>query len=105
MGSLGLARAALVAVGLLVCACRGGHEHVVSMSGMKFDPAELTVESGDRVRWKNDDLVAHTATSKGRFDSGSIAPQESFVATLSKPGAVDYACTLHPMMKGRIVVR
>jgi plastocyanin len=62
--------------------------HTVTIEGMKFQPEELTVASGDVVVWVNKDPVAHTATSTdaGIFDSkadrtGQIVevhcPQES----------------------------
>lgn len=45
----------------------------------KFEPAPVTVHSGDTVEWKNYDSVPHTATEDGGvaapvFDSGNIAP-------------------------------
>jgi plastocyanin len=47
----------------------------VVIRGFKFEPATVTVNQGDTVEWKNDDIVPHTATedvSKPRFDSGTI---------------------------------
>jgi plastocyanin len=43
----------------------------------KFEPATVTVHSGETVEWKNDDFVPHTATVDGdaqkpAFDSGTI---------------------------------
>src|SRR5215471_11310003 len=42
-----------------------------------FNPATVTVHTGDTVEWKNDDIVPHTATEdanaeKPVFDSGAI---------------------------------
>jgi plastocyanin len=91
---------------LLVCACgRTPVEHAVTIRGMSFDPPALTVTAGDKVRFENEDIVAHTATAAGRFDSGPIAPQASWVVTIGKKGDVAYACTLHPMMTGSITAR
>jgi plastocyanin len=97
--------AALAAAALFVCACHGPAEHVVVISGMTFDPPVLTIAAGDRVVWQNHDLVPHTATAPGRFDSGQVQPNATFTLTLSRKGDVDYACTLHPTMKARIVVK
>ncbi len=97
---------ATLAVALLACACgRKPVEHVVAMRGMAFEPARLTVAAGDRVRFTNEDIVPHTATAPGRFDSGALAPSQSFSVTLSRKGDVAYGCTLHPMMVGAISVR
>jgi len=47
----------------------------VVIRGFRFDPETVTVNQGDTVEWKNDDIVPHTATeavSKPSFDSGTI---------------------------------
>ena len=95
-------RRALVAVVALVACSRT--EHVVVMKGMAMDPPVLTVKVGDAVVFKNVDIVPHTATAPDRFDSGPMAPQQSFRVTLSRPGEVPVQCSLHPTMRARIVV-
>ncbi|MEP7247173.1 MAG: cupredoxin family copper-binding protein [Gammaproteobacteria bacterium] len=80
--------------------------HTVTIEGMKFQPAALTVVSGDTVVWVNKDLVAHTATSSeaGIFDSKLIAPDKSWRVTLRKQGDFAYICTYHPTMKATLRV-
>jgi plastocyanin len=90
---------------LVLAACSTRAEHVVTMKAMSFDPPELTIAAGDLVVWKNGDLVAHTATAAGRFDSGPVQPDASFRVTVSKPGEVVYRCTLHPTMVGKLIVK
>jgi plastocyanin len=79
--------------------------HVVTIEGMQNKPAELVVKPGDKVVWHNKDLVPHTATAKGRFDSGEIRPDQRWTWTAGKAGRYDYVCTFHPGMKAGIVVR
>ena len=79
--------------------------HVVTMEGMGFKPAQLTVRAGDTVVWKNQDLTPHTATAEGVFDSKNIAPQASWTWTAAKPGKHPYVCTYHPGMKGEVEVK
>jgi|SRR6185312_6899740 len=81
--------------------------HTVTMEGIQFRPAELTVASGDVVVWINKDVVAHTATSSevGIFDSQLIAPGKSWKFTLRKKGDVAYVCTYHPGMKAILHVK
>lgn len=102
-----LARVALVAVALAAASScdRGGREHVVTIHAMAFDPSSLVVAPGDRVTWRNEDLVAHTATADGRFDSGELPAGKSYTVTLREPGEVRYRCTLHPTMLGTLEVR
>ena len=42
----------------------GSKTHTVTVDGMRFQPDDLTVASGDTIVWVNKDLVAHTATSE-----------------------------------------
>lgn len=76
----------------------------VMMRNMQFSPATLEVKKGDVVEWKNDDLVAHTATSP-LFDSGSIEPEKSWRHTFTDAGSFPYGCTFHPDMKASVVVK
>ena len=79
--------------------------HTVTIDGTRFAPATLTVRRGERVVWVNKDPFPHTATAAGAFDSGSIAAAASWRFTPRTPGTFDYICTLHPNMKGTLVVR
>ena len=79
--------------------------HTVTIDGFEFHPPEVTVGKGDVVVWVNKDPVPHTATAKGAaLDSGSIAASGSFRFTATREGRFDYVCTLHPTMKGVLLV-
>ena len=80
-------------------------EHTVTIEGMKFQPASLVVQRGDKVTWVNKDVVPHTATAKGLFDSGEIAHGAKWTWTAAKAGGVGYVCTYHPGMKAQVTVR
>ena len=77
-----------------------GRVHTVTIEAMAFTPATLRLRLGDQIVFQNKDLVPHTATAPGRFDSGSIAPDRSWRYTVTERGVVDYVCTFHPAMKG-----
>jgi plastocyanin len=79
--------------------------HTVRIEGMQFVPATLTVRKGDRIFWQNADLVPHTATAAGKFDSKTIAAGRSWSAEAPAPGRYDVVCTLHPGMKSVVVVQ
>lgn len=95
----------------LACLCYGDvsaaarQTHVVIIEGMQFHPASLTVRSGDRIVWRNQDLVPHTATAVGAFDSKTIAVQGSWAYVAHASGTYSYVCSFHPTMKGVLVVR
>ena len=80
--------------------------HTVTIEGMKFEPQTLTVKPGDRVVWRNKDVVPHTATAQGAFDTGSIAAGASGSRPVpAKAGSYGYVCTFHPGMKATLVVQ
>lgn len=92
---------ALAAVGVALAAST----HEVKVENMQFSPATLSVRRGDTVTWRNRDVVPHTATAAGKFDSGAIAPGKTFSRRMDSPGGYDYICSYHPGMKGRIEVK
>lgn len=80
--------------------------HPVEMRGFAFHPERLEVSLGDRVVWMNRDMVPHTTTSvEGRWDSGNVGTGEEWVLSATEPGLTEYDCTLHPSMRGVLVVR
>jgi plastocyanin len=89
---------------------KGGN--AVSISGMAFNPASLSVAAGTTVTWTNNDAVAHTVTSDtGLFDSGSITATGGYGGggtysyTFTTTGTYNYHCTVHPMMTAKIIVQ
>ena len=85
----------------------GGGSGAVKISNFKFAPATLTVKPGARVTVTNGDSTAHTATADDgqSFDTGTLAPGASHAITVTKPGSYTYHCSIHPFMKGTIVVK
>lgn len=99
-----------VLIALVLIATAGaagqGARHTVTIEGVQYSPAELLVHPGDRIVWVNKDLFPHTATAAGKmFDSGSIAANASWSYTVTKKGDIEYTCTFHPTMKGKISVQ
>ncbi len=95
----------LAALVLTAAACAQAGTQVVVIKQMHFDPPQVTVQPGDTVEWKNEDIFTHTATADDNsFDSGEIAPGKSWQMTFSKAANVGYYCMLHPNMKASIVV-
>jgi plastocyanin len=75
-----------------------------------YVPADQAVKTGDRVAWKNNSAIAHTATSDddgNSFDTDVIrAGTTSDYQTINNnPGPVPYHCTIHPAtMKAKLTV-
>ena len=78
----------------------------VSINNFAFDPQTVVVSPGQTVTWVNDAAVPHTSTARrGRWDSGAIRPGQTFRRTFRRAGTYAYVCSIHPSMKGRVVVR
>jgi len=79
--------------------------HTIAVEGMKFIPETVTVKVNDTIIWVNKDFFSHTATAeKKRFDSGEIKAGESWKYVVKSKGSFIYVCTLHPTMKGYLIV-
>jgi plastocyanin len=84
---------------------RGGQKIVV-IKQMHFDPPQMTVQVGDTVDWKNEDIFSHTVTADdGSFDSGLIAPGGSWRMMFKMAGKIGYHCRPHPNMTAGLVVQ
>ena len=79
----------------------------IGIDNFKFTPPTLTVNPGTKVVWINNDDVPHLIVNvQNRFrQSPVLDTDQRFATTLTKAGAYDYFCSLHPKMQGRIVVR
>jgi plastocyanin len=82
-------------------------EHNAEMDDFKFVPARLVVTKGQLVVWKNSDRARHNATSvKGLFATKTGGKDARLSARAPrKAGTYRYICSLHPQMKGTLVVR
>jgi plastocyanin len=77
----------------------------VMMQNYRFLPQDIRVSAGDTVTWTNNDRVIHNVVAdNGEFDSGDLAPGETFTFTFEEAGAISYSCTIHPGMIGSVTV-
>ncbi|MBD0332944.1 MAG: cupredoxin domain-containing protein [Chitinophagaceae bacterium] len=79
--------------------------HTVEIKEMKFQPATLLLQKNDTVVFVNHDLVAHNATeaSKKAWGSPTLASGDSWKVVVTQ--SAGYYCTIHPVMKGKLVVQ
>jgi plastocyanin len=75
-----------------------------------YIPSVIVIDSGNQVTWVNEDSAFHSVTSgfygepSELFDSGYLDPYESFTVDFDEKGTYDFFCTLHPWMKGQVLV-
>ncbi len=79
--------------------------HSISIKDIKFLPEDLQIDAGDTVVWTNEDIVPHTVTDKGIFDSKPLQTNAQYKRQFKKKGDFIYTCTLHPMMTAKIKVK
>ena len=78
--------------------------HVVTIENMKFNPVTISINKGDQVTFINKDIVGHNATEVSKvWASPMLQTGQSWTFTPEKTS--DYYCTVHFVMKGKIIVK
>lgn len=78
--------------------------HVVTIENMKFNPITISINKGDQVTFINKDIVGHNATEVNKvWASHMLQTGKSWTFTPEKTS--DYYCTVHLVMKGKILVK
>ena len=74
-------------------------------------PQDITISTGDTVRWDNVDTAAHTVSGgspangpSGVFDSSLLMAGGDYSFTFDDAGNYDYFCMVHPWMVGSVTV-
>jgi len=77
----------------------------INISNFAFDPPSITIAPGTTVTWTNQDSVAHTVTGDNvGLASGHLAKGQSYSFTFNQAGTFTYHCSIHPTMKGTVIV-
>ncbi len=80
----------------------------VTIENLEFNPVTITVSAGSTVKWTNLDNVPHDVTTTGQapvpFTSATLRKGDSYEHTFTQPGTYNYYCSIHPFMKGTVVV-
>lgn len=100
-----------IVLGMLLYSCSTDQRkptsksHTVEINAMQFQPSELSVQKGDTVVFLNKDMVVHDVTEEKSkaWGSSPLSPGQSFNLVASE--SADYYCTIHPVMKGKIIVK
>jgi plastocyanin len=78
----------------------------VAIKATGFSPANVTINTGDAVRWTNRDTKNHQVVSNtGAFASPTLGPNKSYTKTFNTAGTYRYHDALHPALTGRIIVK
>jgi len=78
----------------------------IDIRNFAFSPTPVTVPAGTQIIWTNQDGTGHTVVADDhRFGSQVLGQGQTFSQALTTPGSYSYHCSIHPFMKGRIVVQ
>jgi plastocyanin len=78
-------------------------------SPFRYEPATVTVKSGDKITWVNKTAAEHSVTPdpgyQKRLKSKDVHEEQSYSTVIKgKSGPIKYHCKYHPQMKATIVV-
>ncbi len=77
----------------------------VSIQNYAFSPSTLTIQKGANVTWTNYDSVQHHVVSdSSAFSSPLLNKGDTYTHQFNNTGSFSYICSIHPYMKGTIVV-
>ena len=87
-----------------------GHKTVKTVevnSKYTFKAKTLTIKAGTKVTWVNASDAPHTVThiSKNWSVNKQLPESGQRSFTFTTPGTYTYKCTIHPYMKGKIIVK
>ncbi len=80
----------------------------VVIDNFSFSASTITVAAGTVVTWTNRDDIPHTVTADGIppvYRSHPLDTGDSFRQMFKLAGTYHYYCSLHPKMRGTVVVR
>jgi plastocyanin len=87
-------------------------DHVITISGLSFEPSSLTIAAGESVAFENSgsthrivEGVEGAPAADPTFEALELGSGDvSDAITFSEPGSYPITCTLHPSMQMTIIV-
>jgi plastocyanin len=80
----------------------------VEIKDNAFSPQIIAINAGDTVVWKNVGTGNHTTRGLRNgplvWDSGTLAPGQTYSRTFSGAGRFGYSCSIHASMSGEVIV-
>jgi len=77
----------------------------VTIQGVQFDPAIVTIRAGSTIHWTNNSDTAYTISADdGSFQSPTLQKGDQFAFTFATAGTIPYHCGSVTLIKGSIIV-
>jgi plastocyanin len=78
----------------------------VAIKPTGFSPDTRTIQTGDSIRWRNDDTVNHQVVAdNGHFASPVLRPSQTYTRLFNTSGTFRYRDAMEPAERGTIVVK
>jgi plastocyanin len=78
----------------------------IQIRNFAFTPSVMTIDRGTTVTWTNGDEEPHAIVATNQaFRSGALDTNGHYSFTFNTAGEFGYFCSLHPQMRGKIIVR
>jgi plastocyanin len=78
---------------------------VVEIKNNAFIPADVTIAVNGEVDWKNEDQTTHVIKFDNGTTCGTVMAGQTKKVRFSAAGLYPYHCTIHPDMKGNVLVQ
>lgn len=78
---------------------------VVSVVDFGYLPSVIRIHVGQDVVWQNGGRELHDVTGEDDWHSGPIEPSTEYRRTFGFEGAFNYRCSVHPDMRGTVIVQ
>ena len=96
---------------LLTSAFSVAEDVEVGIEKFLYQPSQITIQAGDRVRWVNRERRQYHSVQLHRdgsedaiLDSGYLFPGDHWEHQFDQPGRYSYLCGPHPEMAGNVIV-
>ena len=94
-----------VPAGALAATGHAASGKTVTVKNFKFTPSTVKIKKGQSVTWRFKDApVPHNVKGSGGIKSKPSITNGSYTKVFKKKGTFNYICTIHPNMKGKVVV-
>jgi plastocyanin len=97
---------AATTLALVLAAPASSATATVQIKRTGFVPRSVTINQDDSVTWTNTDTITHqVVANSGAYASPILAPGKSWTRKFPRGGTFRYHDSLHPALKGTVVVR